>query len=255
MRVALVAGCVQRVFFPDVNAATLEVLSAEGCEVVIPDQGCCGALSMHAGREDEGLDFARALIRSFADLDVDAIAVNAAGCGSNLKDYGRLLAGDPEWSERAARFSARVRDVSELLASAALPPAARRHAVSTAPLKIAYHDACHLAHAQGIRAEPRALLRGIPGVELVEVPEGESCCGSAGIYNLVQPESADEIGARKAEQIVSVRPDFLASANPGCTLQIQKLLRARGVELPAAHPVEILAASIAGRPLRRSQPA
>ena len=246
-RVALVAGCVQRVFFPEVNAATVRVLSAEGCEVAVPRaQGCCGALSMHAGREEEGLDFARRLIERFESeaRGVDAIVVNAAGCGSNLKDYGRLFAGDPEWSSRAAAFSARVKDAMELLAE--LPPASPRHPV---PLRVAYHDACHLAHAQGIRAAPRALLRQIPGLELLEIPNGDQCCGSAGIYNLIEPASADEIGERKASNVLSTGADLLASANPGCTLQIGKLLRARGAELPAAHPIEILDASLSGRPL------
>lgn len=247
LRVALVAGCVQRVFFPEVNAATLGVLSAEGCDIVVPEgQGCCGALSMHAGREEEGLDFARRLVDAFADLDVDAIVVNAAGCGSNLKDYGRLLARDDRRADAAARFAARVRDVSELLAG--LPPVAPRGPISSdgKPVRVAYHDACHLANAQGIRSAPRDLLRAIPGVELVEIPDGdrESCCGSAGIYNLVEPQSADEIGARKADQVAAARADLLASANPGCTLQIQKLLRERGVALPAMHPVEILHRSI-----------
>lgn len=258
-RVGLVAGCIQRIFFPQVNAATLRVLAAEGCEVVIPaDQGCCGALSMHAGREEEGLDFARRLVDSFAGRldELDTIVVNAAGCGSNLKDYGRLLAGDARRAGTAARFAAKVRDVSELLSD--LGPVALRLPIRTAPLRVAYHDACHLANAQGIRSQPRALLRAIPGLELVEVPEGESCCGSAGIYNLVQPESADEIGARKAEQVLSTNADLLASANPGCTLQIAKLLRERGITLAAAHPIEILDASISGRdlrPLQRQRPA
>lgn len=244
-RVGLVAGCVQRIFFPGVNASTLRVLAAEGCDVWIPSgQGCCGALSMHAGREGEGLDFARRLIGTF-DTDsvepLDAILVNAAGCGSNLKDYGRLFADDPQWAGRAARFSLLVRDIHEYLAP--LAPVALRHPL---PLRVAYHDACHLAHAQRIRSEPRALLRGIPNLTLVEIGEGDSCCGSAGVYNLVQPESADEIGARKAAQIEAVGADLLASANPGCTLQIQKMLRLSGVRLPAAHPIEILDASISG---------
>jgi glycolate oxidase iron-sulfur subunit len=243
-RVALVAGCVQRVFFPKVNEATVRVLSAEGCEVMVPrGQGCCGALSIHAGREGEALDFARALIARFEQLkDVDAIVVNAAGCGSNLKDYGRLFARDPAWSARAAAFASKVRDVSEFLAS--WPARAERH-----PLwgRVAYHDACHLAHAQRVREQPRALLRSIPGLELVEIPDGEQCCGSAGIYNLVQPESARQIGERKADNVLSAGPDRLCSANPGCTLQIQKILRARGIDLPTAHPIELLDASISGR--------
>ena len=237
-RVAMVAGCVQRVFFPSVNEATLRVLSAEGCEVLIPrGQGCCGALSMHAGREDESLQMARALMRRLA-ADVDAVLINAAGCGSHLKDYGRLLGTD-----EARAFSAKVRDINEYLA--ALPPRAERKPL---PLKIAMHDACHLQHAQRILAEPRALLRSIPGVTLLEVPDGAQCCGSAGIYNLVQPESADAIGARKADNVLATGADLLASANPGCTLQIDAKLRERGRSLPAAHPIEILDVSINGTP-------
>jgi glycolate oxidase iron-sulfur subunit len=243
-RVALLAGCVQRVFFPGVNEATLRVLSAEGCEVLVPrGQGCCGALSIHAGREQEALAFARDTIARF-EGPVDAVLVNAAGCGSSMKDYGRLFADDPAWAARAAAFSAKVRDINEFLA--ALPPIAPRHPLRA---RVAYHDACHLAHAQRIHSAPRALLSGIPGLDLVEIPEGDQCCGSAGIYNLVEPESSEEIGARKVDNILSVRPDFLASANPGCTLQIQKLLRQRGQTLSAAHPIEILDASIAGRQL------
>ena len=242
-RVALVAGCVQRVFFPGVNDATLRVLSAEGCEVHVPrGQGCCGALSMHAGREEESLHFAKELIARLGGEGFDAILVNAAGCGSHLKDYGRLFA-ETELAARATAFSATVKDINEYLA--ALSPRAKRHPIA---LRVAYHDACHLAHAQGIRSEPRALLRGIPDLELLEIPDGEQCCGSAGIYNLVEPESAAEIGNRKADNLLTVRAQLLASANPGCTLQIAKTLRARGHALSAAHPIEILDASIGGRP-------
>ncbi len=240
--VGLVAGCVQRVFFPGVNEATLRVLSAEGCDVRVPrGQGCCGALSMHAGREGESLDFARRLIEGFERSPVDAILVNAAGCGSHLKDLGRLFAADPAMAARAQAFSARVRDIHEYLSG--LEARARRHAL---PMKVAYHDACHLAHAQRIRAQPRALLHGIPGLELLEIPDGDQCCGSAGIYNLVEPESAAEIGARKVDCVASVGADLLASANPGCTLQIARILRDRGADLHAAHPIEILDASLRG---------
>ena len=242
-RVGLLAGCVQRVFFPGVNESTLRVLSAEGCEVVVPQgQGCCGALSMHAGRDEEAMRFGRALIEAFEKQNVDTIIVNAAGCGSHMKDLKRILANDPAWAERAERFSTNVRDVSEFLA--ALPPVATRHPLNT---RVAYHDACHLAHAQKIRAAPRQLLRGIPELELVEIPDGEQCCGSAGIYNLIQPDSADEIGARKVANVLSTKAGLLASANPGCTLQIQKILRERGLKLRAAHPIEILDASIRHR--------
>ena len=196
---------------------------------------------MHAGRDQEAMRFARSLIREFEKAAVDVILVNAAGCGSHLKDLGRILANDSQWCERAARFSERVKDINEFLAS--LPPVAKRN-----PLKarIAYHDACHLAHAQRIRSAPRQLLRGIPELQLLEIPDGDQCCGSAGIYNLIQPESADEIGVRKANNVLSTMPDLLASANPGCTLQIQKILRERGQTLRAVHPIEILDASISG---------
>jgi len=246
-RVGLVAGCVQRVFFPGVNEATLSVLSAEGCEVVIPRaQGCCGALSVHAGRAAESRRMARKLMRSFPP-DLDAVLVNAAGCGSHLKDYGRLFASDARLAKPAAAFAAKVKDVNEFLAGIA--PVAARHPL---PMRVAYHDACHLAHAQGIREAPRRLLGGIPELTLLEIPDGDQCCGSAGVYNLMEPESANEIGARKVENVLSTKPDLLASANPGCTLQIRKVLAERGHTLAAAHPMEILAASIEGRAMSGS---
>ena len=244
-RVALVAGCVQRVFFPGVNAATIEVLTAEGCDVAVPQmQGCCGALSLHGGRDGQAKDLARALIGAFQRDEYDAVVINAAGCGSTLKQYGDLFAADPVLRDSAAAFAAKVRDVNEFLAE--LPPLAPRHPITA---RVAYHDACHLAHAQGIREQPRALLASIPGLTLLEIPQGDQCCGSAGTYNLFEPASAIEIGERKIENVLSVRSDLLASANPGCTIQIQSLLRKRNIELRAAHPIEILAASIAGRAL------
>jgi glycolate oxidase iron-sulfur subunit len=247
-RVGLVAGCVQRVFFPNVNASTARVLSAEGFEVVVPeDQGCCGALSLHAGRLDEAKAYAAALVDRFVpagrEPEFETIVINAAGCGSTLKEYGALLADDPERAERALRFAERVKDVNEFLA--AFEPVAERRAV---PLRVAYHDACHLAHAQGIRAEPRALLRSIPGLELVEIADGDQCCGSAGVYNLLEPDSAAEIGARKVDNVLAAAPALLASANPGCTLQIRSLLAARGIDLPAAHPIEILDVALSPAP-------
>jgi glycolate oxidase iron-sulfur subunit len=236
-RVALLAGCVQRVYFPEVNAATLRVLAAEGCEVVVPPaQGCCGALSLHAGRDGEARELARALIGSFPD-DVDAVIVNAAGCGSHLKELPRLLKGDA----RAEAFAAKVRDVTEFLA--ALPPRATRHPLA---VRAAYHDACHLRHAQRIVEQPRELLRGIPGLTLVEIADGDQCCGSAGVYNLLQPQSARQVGERKVANVLDAAPELLVSANPGCTLQIQSILRDRGLSLRAAHPIEVLDASIRG---------
>ena len=242
LRVGLLGGCVQRVFFPGVNAATVRVLSAEGCEVVVPaGQGCCGALSLHAGRDEEARRMARDLIARFEAAHVDVVAVNAAGCGSTMKSYGRLLAGDPAWASRAVEFSARVRDVSEVLTS--LAPIAPRRPVHA---RVAYHSSCHLGHAQGVEEPPRALLRAIPGLELLEVPHPEQCCGSAGVYNLFQTESANEIGRRKAEAVLATGADLLASPNPGCTLHIERFLRERGFQLRSAHPIEILDWSIRG---------
>lgn len=235
--VALLEGCVQRVFFAGVNEATARVLAAEGCEIVVPKQGCCGALSVHAGREEEGLDHARRLIDSFEDADVDDIVVNVAGCGSTLKEYGELLASDAMYADRARRFSEKVKDVSEVLAD--LEPAAPRHPLD---VRIAYHDACHLAHGQGVREEPRRILRSIPGLDLVDIPEASLCCGSAGTYNLMHPEAAEELGRRKAANVLATQPDAVTTGNPGCLLQISRYLDGR----PVLHPVEILDASIRG---------
>ena len=242
MRVGLLLGCVQRVFFPNVNDATIRVLGAEGCEVVMPKgQGCCGALSIHAGREEEGLAFARRVISHFEGLGVDAVLTNAAGCGSVMKEYGELLRDDPTYAERAKALSAKVRDALEFVAS--LEPVAPRHALAA---RVAYHDACHLAHAQGIRRQPRDLLRAIPGVELVEIGEAEVCCGSAGIYNIVEPEPARALGDRKARHVADARPDVLSAANPGCLLQIQSALERAGQGVRTAHPIELLDASVRG---------
>jgi glycolate oxidase iron-sulfur subunit len=234
--VALVAGCVQRVFFPNVNAATIRVLSAEGFDVLVPsEQGCCGALSLHSGREPEAEHFAKALVTRFGDVEnLTAVIVNAAGCGSTLKAYAEFVPGDS-----ARRFSEKVKDVSEFLME--VGTVAPRRAL---PLRVAYHDACHLAHAQRIREQPRSLLREIPGLELVEVPNGDQCCGSAGTYNLFEPESAREIGLRKAGNVRSTAPQILASANPGCSLQIASLLAEEGTTVLTAHPIEIVDAAL-----------
>ncbi|MGB6061109.1 MAG: (Fe-S)-binding protein [Candidatus Aquilonibacter sp.] len=242
-RVGLVAGCVQRVMFPKVNAATVRVLSAEGCDVIVPAQaGCCGALSLHTGRAEEAKTFARALIAEFEGAQVDTIIVNVAGCGSAMKQYDELFADDPEWAPRAQAFSKKVRDVSEYLAD--IEPRAPRKPIDAT---VAYHDACHLAHAQRIRQEPRDLLCGIPGLKLVEIPDGDQCCGSAGTYNLFEPASANEIGERKVANVLATGARIVASGNPGCSLQIESLLRRRGVEVTILHPVEIVDAAISGR--------
>ncbi len=241
-RVGLLSGCVQRVFFDPVNAATIRVLAAEGCDVVVPPtQGCCGALSVHAGQEDQALNYARRLIDTFEAWAVDTVVVNAAGCGSTLKEYGHLLRDDPAYAERAKAFSASVRDISELLAE--LEPIAPRHPI---PLRVAYHDACHLAHAQGVRRQPREVLRTIPEIELIDIPEADICCGSAGIYNLVEPEPAEQLGERKARNILSTQPDAIATANPGCLLQINAALQRLDTTIPTLHPVELVDASIRG---------
>ncbi|WP_040703940.1 (Fe-S)-binding protein [Nocardiopsis salina] len=239
LRVGLLPGCAQRVFFGDVNAATIRVLAAEGCDVFVPrDSQCCGALNVHAGLEEEGAVRARRTIEMFERYDLDIIVANVAGCGSTLKEYGELLADDPDFHERAAAFSSRVRDVSELLAE--LPSTAPRHPLR---MRTAYHDACHLSNAQGIREQPRKVLREVPGLEVVDVAEAEVCCGSAGIYNLVQPETAKELGRRKAENLSDTQPDVIATANAGCLLQIRRYLE-EGV--PLLHPVQLVDASIRG---------
>jgi glycolate oxidase iron-sulfur subunit len=244
-RVGVLTGCVQRVFFSPVNAATVRVLAAEGCEVVAPKQGCCGALSTHAGREEESLDFARKTIVTFEDLNLDNVVVNAAGCGSTMKEYGYLLRDDPEFAERAKAFSAKVRDVSEFLQE--LGPVAERNPL---PVTAAYHDACHLAHAQGVRKQPRQTLKQIPGIDVKEIREAEICCGSAGIYNMVEPEPAAELGERKANNILKTGAQIIVTSNPGCMLQIQSSLKKMGHGgLPMAHPVEVLDASLRGEPV------
>ena len=241
LRVGFVTGCVQRVFFGHVNDATVRVLSAEGCDVVAPaHQGCCGALALHAGRDDEARTFARELIRVFEAANVDAIVVNAAGCGSSMKSYGDLFRNDPDWADRARTFAAKVRDVTEVLSGLGTPQAPRNRM----DLRVAYHDACHLGHAQGVRHQPRDLLKTIPGVTLVPVAESDICCGSAGIFNLVQPEMAAKLGQRKASRIAEAQPDIIATTNPGCMLQIGAAFRAAGQDRPIVHVVEILDASI-----------
>ncbi|HEX8855116.1 MAG TPA: heterodisulfide reductase-related iron-sulfur binding cluster [Thermoleophilaceae bacterium] len=236
--VGFLQGCVQRVFFHDVNAATAEVLAAEGYEVHAPRlPRCCGALQMHTGYDSR--DLARATINAFEHCDY--VVANAAGCGSSMKDYAHLLRDDPEWSERAHNFSGKVRDVTELLAEE--PPRARRHPV---PAKVAYHDACHLAHAQAVRAQPRELLGQIPELELVEPAGWEFCCGSAGIYNLLNPEPARELGRRKVENLRATGAELIAAANPGCAIQITATSEQLGEPLRVVHPIELIHMSIQG---------
>jgi glycolate oxidase iron-sulfur subunit len=219
----MLAGCVQQVFFQHVNEATARVLAAEGCEVVVPPaQACCGALMVHSGLHEQAAAMARQMIATFEAANVDVIVINAAGCGSSMKEYGHLLHDDPAWAARAAAFSAKCKDVSEVLSE--LPALAPRHAL---PMRVAYHDACHLRHAQGIFSEPPL------------------CCGSAGVYNLLHPEPANALGDRKVENLLASNAEAVISANPGCLLQLMSSLRRRGMaEMPAYHMVELLDASI-----------
>jgi glycolate oxidase iron-sulfur subunit len=235
-RVALLAGCVQNVLAPDINWATLHVLAANGVETIIPvGQGCCGSLGMHTGAAEQARSLARKNLDRFPK-DVDAIIINAAGCGSGIKEYGLLFAGQPE--ETAARqFAALAQDVSQFLYQLGL----RQPPSLSEPLRVAYHDACHLAHAQGIRHAPRALLGQVEGLTLVEIPDGELCCGSAGTYNIEQPAIARELGRRKASAITQIQPDAVVMGNIGCMVQIQQHLTAAGQPLPVYHTMQLLA--------------
>src|SRR6267378_3155965 len=241
-RVGMLLGCVQREFFPQVNAATARVLAAEGCEVVAPrTQPCCGALLVHAGEEAAALELAKKTIEAFEGTNVDAIASNAAGCGSNVKDYAYLLRDDPAYANRARSFSAKCKDVSEILAG--LGPRATLHPLK---LRVAFHDSCHLRHAQGVQFQPRALLSRIPELQLAEIPEAAICCGSAGIYNLVQPDAASAIGDRKANLIAPLKADVVATGNPGCLLQLQTSLARNGQRTLVVHTIQLLDASMRG---------
>ncbi len=247
-RVALLEGCVAGAWFGRVNAAAARVLAACGAEVVVPDdQGCCGALEVHSGREAPAAARARRLIDALERGGADVVAVTAAGCGSTMKDYGDLLGDDPAWRERAQRFGARVRDITEVLAELGPPPG-----LNALPLRVAYHDACHLAHAQGVREAPRTILGWIPGLSVVEVPDGDLCCGSAGVYNLLQPGPAAELGRRKAAAVHSTGAQAMAAANPGCLVQIGGWLHATGAPLPSLHPVELLDLSLRGVGIARA---
>lgn len=266
-RVGLLTGCVQDAFFSHVNAATVRVLSAVGFEVVIPPrQGCCGALMVHSGLDDQAAAHAKRLITAFEAARVDTVVINAAGCGSTMKEYGHLLRDDPSWAARAAAFSARCKDISEVLADPQLifsqgrpllsfrskaeesaSDAPQTPTLHPLPIRVAYHDACHLRHAQAIHEQPRNLLRSIPGLQIAEIAEPNLCCGSAGVYNLLHPEIADELGDRKAEHLLATGAEAVVSANPGCLLQLMSALRRRGAgELPTFHMVELLDASLRG---------
>ncbi len=237
LRVGFLEGCVNRWVFGDVNQAAARLLAGSGCEVVVPSgQRCCGALHAHSGELEGARELARKNIEAFEkEGALDAIIVAAAGCGAAMKEYGALLAGDPAWSERAARFSAKTRDALELLAELdALKP------VREVRASVAYHDACHLAHGQGVRAQPRSLLASVPGLTLVPLADADRCCGSAGIYNVLHPEVAGAVLEAKLDRIRSSGATIVAAANPGCLLQLAAGARKAGLAVRTAHPLELL---------------
>lgn len=236
-RVAMLTGCVMSVMFSPTNAATARVLSKNGCEVVVPrDQVCCGALHAHLGYSEEAKELARKNIRAFAAQDVDAIVVNAAGCGAHMKQYGEMFADDPELREKAEVVAAKTRDISEFLASIDISTE-----LGEVKARATYHDACHLAHAQKVVSQPRQLLSQIPGLELVPLNESDMCCGSAGPYNLVQPEMAARLQQRKIRNIRETGAEMVISGNPGCNIQIESGLKAEGLShVEVAHTVDVL---------------
>ncbi|MBI3947702.1 MAG: glycolate oxidase subunit GlcF [Armatimonadetes bacterium] len=237
LRVAFLEGCAARVLCPEMNAAMVSVLARSGCEVVVPaGQGCCGAIHLHGGSREAARRLARRNVAAFLAEAPDVIVANAAGCGAAMKEYGELLADDPAYAERARALSARVRDFTELVPE--LPGFTQ--GLGPLPARATYHDACHLAHAQGIRAQPRRLLAAIPELQLVDLPESDWCCGSAGIYNVTQPGMARRLLERKLHNIERTRADIVVAANPGCLLQIRAGVRERGLEIEVLHPAEVL---------------
>jgi glycolate oxidase iron-sulfur subunit len=236
------AGCVMQVAFAATNEATIDVLQRAGCDVVAPAaQGCCGAIAVHAGDMELGRELAKRNIAAFEASGADAYVVNAAGCGSTLKEYGDLFEGDPQWEDRAHAFSARVRDVTEFLDTVGLGPG-----LGALPDVVTYQEPCHLVHAQRIAAAPRRLLARIPGITLREMNESSLCCGSAGVYNITQPEMAERLGKRKIENALATHPTTIATANPGCALQLSNHLREAGHgDVAVKHIVDLLAESYA----------
>lgn len=246
-RVGVILGCVQRLFFSGVNEATVRVLTANGCEVVIPkSQGCCAALPEHQGQTEQAKTLARQMIDSFADTNVDFVIINAAGCGHTLKEYGHILEDDPEYAEKAKIFAAKVKDSQEFLANVGLT--AKLSPLTDKNINLVYQDACHLLHGQKISVEPRQLLKQIPGVTLKEPIDAALCCGSAGVYNMLQPEIAEELGKQKAQNLLNTGADLIASPNPGCSLQISKYLQ--GKTISVMHPMELLDYAIRGDKLK-----
>jgi len=243
-RIGLLTGCVQRFLLPGINRATARALAAAGYEVLTPrEQGCCGALHLHSGHLETGRALGKKMIETFERTQVDTVVANAAGCGSAMKEYARLLQNETGWRDRAGAFSAKVRDVSEILSEVRW-----NGTLNPVPLTVTYHEACHLAHAQRIRSEPRRVLQQIPGIRLVELPESDLCCGSAGIYNMLQPDLADQLLRWKTQQIRETGASHVAIANIGCLLQITLGLRQANLPVQAVHPVELLDWALHGMP-------
>ncbi len=235
-RVGMLSGCIMPLALGPVNAATVRVLERNGCEVSVPPQhACCGALGLHSGEREGAKRLARQTIDAFLEAQVEAVVVNSAGCGSTMKEYGQLLADDPVYREKAVRFSALVKDVNEYLAALPLKPPTK-----TLDAIVTYQDSCHLAHAQRIREAPRTILKAIPGLRFVELPGTEICCGAAGVYNIVQPELSDRLLTHKMEHVSEVQPDIIATANPGCILQLQAGVRRSNSRARVVHVVELL---------------
>lgn len=244
-RVGMILGCVQRLFNPEVNDATVRVLTANGCEVIVPkSQGCCAALTHHQGQEEQTKAMARQMIDSFANHELDAVIINASGCGHTLKEYGAILHDDPVYAERARVFAGQVKDAQEFLAIVGLT--ANLSPLQEKPLTLVYQDACHMLHGQKISIQPRQLLRQIPGVQLREPIDAALCCGSAGIYNILQPEVAEELGRQKVQNLARTEAQVIASANIGCYVQISRHLQLQGKQIPVIHPMQLLDYSIRG---------
>jgi len=250
-KVGMILGCVQRMFLPEVNAATIRVLTTNGCEVVIPKlQGCCGALSHHQGQEQQTADLARQMIDTFADHKLDAILINASGCGHSLKEYDRILQNDPKYTQSAQEFASKVKDVQEFLDNVGLVTPLSAINEGQEPLNVVYQDACHMLHGQKISVQPRRLLKQIPNLKLKEPIDAALCCGSAGIYNILQPEVGAELGKQKVENLVNTKASLIASANVGCTIQIRKHLEIQGQTIMVKHPMELLDYAIRGEKLK-----
>jgi glycolate oxidase iron-sulfur subunit len=248
-RVGMILGCVQRIFLPEVNDATVRVLTANGCEVVIPkEQGCCAALSHHQGQEEQAKMMAREMIDQFESNSVDFILINASGCGHTLKEYGQILKDDPDYCDRAIAFAAKIKDVQEFLDEVGLTTELSP-LQSEGILTLVYQDACHMLHGQKIQQQPRRLLRNIPHVQLREPIDAALCCGSAGIYNILQPEVGDELGRQKVQNLVNTKAQVIVSANVGCTVQLRKHLNLEEQTTPIFHPMQLLDFAIRGEQL------